>query len=369
MQSTGQLTARIRRSSEIERTPRVVQIEGMFDIPLTKRAELTWDVKLPLGEKSWQVGLIVGPSGSGKSTILGELFGQPHRPEWPKDKAVVDGFPAEMGVRDVTAALSAVGFSSPPSWMRPYSTLSNGEQFRADLARLLAESSGLAVVDEFTSVVDRTVAKVASAAVAKHVRRSDKQLVVASCHYDVTEWLCPDWIYDTGSASFRWECLQRPPIDIELYRSTSAAWGTFHRHHYLSGDLHRAAHCFVALVEGRPAAFASAMHFPHPRTKNIWREHRTVCLPDFQGVGIGNAVSETVASAYRARGKRYRSVTASPAMIRHRARSPQWKMDRRPSLVGASNGSVKVNATERLTASFEYVGPPASEDLADALLG
>jgi hypothetical protein len=333
-------------------------------------------VDLPIEDKNWQIGLIVGPSGSGKSVLLEEMFRKPKMPRWPKTAAVVDGFPESMPVRDITGALSAVGFSSPPSWLRPYNVLSNGERFRADLARLLAESADddLTVIDEFTSVVDRTVAKVASAAVAKHVRRGTKRLVVASCHYDIVDWLQPDWQYDTGSATFEWRCLQpRPRIELEIYRSTPAAWETFRRHHYLTAELHRGAACFVGLVEGRPAVFTSAIKMPHRNSKNLIRGHRTVCLPDFQGVGIGNAMAETVASCYRARGMRWRATVSSPAMIRYRARSPLWRMDRKPSFVapqGRSSGLKRiVSSTSRLTATFEYVGPPASAEQATALLG
>jgi ABC-type ATPase with predicted acetyltransferase domain len=49
--------------------------------------------------------------------------------------------------------------NSVPSWYKPYQVLSNGEKFRADLARKLKSNT---VIDEFTSVVDRTVAKAAS---------------------------------------------------------------------------------------------------------------------------------------------------------------------------------------------------------------
>ncbi|MEV1247900.1 hypothetical protein [Nonomuraea sp. NPDC049750] len=66
-----------------------------------------------------------------------------------------------MSIKDIVALLGAVGLSSPPAWLRPYRTLSNGEAFRASIARALAESGDLVVIDEFTSVVDRQVAKVA----------------------------------------------------------------------------------------------------------------------------------------------------------------------------------------------------------------
>src|SRR5206468_8886104 len=114
-----------------------------------------------------------------------------------------------------------------------------------------------------------------------------------------------------------------------------------------------------------PAAFTAVLPFPHP-TRPGWREHRTVCLPDFQGVGIGNAMSEFVASIYRATGKPYTSTTSHPAMIRHRARSPLWRMRRAPSLVGGHKsgfgGMRKCSAIDRLTAGFEYVGPARVDD-------
>jgi ABC-type Mn2+/Zn2+ transport system ATPase subunit len=83
---------------------------------------------------------------------------------------------------EITALLSSVGFSSPPSWLKPFHVLSNGEQFRVTLARILAEAPELAVVDEFTSVVDRTVAQIGSHALAKTVRAGNRCFVAVSAH-------------------------------------------------------------------------------------------------------------------------------------------------------------------------------------------
>ena len=100
-------------------------------------------------------------------------------------------------IKDITGILTAVGFSSPPSWIKPYRVLSNGERFRCDLARAILEGGELVVFDEFTSVVDRTVARIGSAAVAKAVRRTGPPRFVAiSCHYDIARWLQPDWVLD-----------------------------------------------------------------------------------------------------------------------------------------------------------------------------
>ena len=130
-------TLTITRSSPVKRTPRVVQLEGLFDVPPSGRSELAWSVDLPLDEKPWQIGLIVGPSGSGKTTVARELFGKSLvcGYTWPSDRSIVDGFPRGMPIKEITLLLSSVGFSSPPSWLRPFHVLSNGEQFRATIAR------------------------------------------------------------------------------------------------------------------------------------------------------------------------------------------------------------------------------------------
>src|SRR5580704_17770323 len=203
------------RRVPIERTTRVKQLEGLFDVPPAQRSERRWRVSLPLEERDWNVGLIVGPSGCGKSTLARELFGDQPEPTWPSDRAIVDAFPATLGIKEIVTLLSSVGFSSPPAWLRPYHALSTGEQFRVRIARALAESNDVCVVDEFTSVVDRTVARIGSAAIARTVRAAGKKFVAVTCHYDVIDWLDPDWIYDPAAERFTWRPLRGRP-DIAL---------------------------------------------------------------------------------------------------------------------------------------------------------
>lgn len=362
------------RSTPIVRTPRVRQLEGMFDVPPAERSELRWQVNLPLEEREWQIGLIVGPSGCGKSTIARELFDHAlaQHFDWPADKSIVDGFPPKMKIKDVVGLLSSVGFSSPPSWLRPFGILSNGEQFRVTIARALAEKPDLVVIDEFTSVVDRTVAQIGSAAIAKAIRRGKaRKFVAVSCHYDITDWLDPDWIFDPSTGEFHWRSLQgRPKIQLDVARVHYRAWQLFKYHHYLSGDLNRSAICFLARVAGRPAAFTAVVHSPGSGG-GFYRESRTVCLPDFQGIGLGNALGEFVASLFAGE-KRYFSTTSHPAMIRHRLRSPLWRMVRKPGFSKKQGGTEKALdrtvATNRLTAGFRYVGPAAPAELRARML-
>jgi ABC-type ATPase involved in cell division len=344
-----------------------MQLEGLFEIAPSKKSELAWDVSLPIEERDWNVGLVVGPSGCGKSTLARDVFGQ-HMVrgyDWPADRSVVDAFPSAMGIKEITALLSSVGFSSPPAWLRPFGVLSNGEQFRVTMARAMAEGGEMIVVDEFTSVVDRQVAQIGSAAIAKAVRVRGQRFVAVTCHFDVIDWLQPDWVFDPSSGQFDWrELRRRPEIKLEVVRVHRSAWNLFKHHHYLDRNIHPAANCFAGLVEGRPAAFSAVLSFPHPKRPG-WREHRTVCLPDFQGVGIGNRLSEFVAAMYRATGKPYFSTTANPAMVRYRARSPLWRMTRPPGRNSRSSSrtcSASLSAaTRRYTSSFEFVGPALPE--------
>lgn len=363
-------------STAVARSPRVQQIEGLFDLQPREQSTRTWDVNLPLDDAKWNVGLIVGPSGSGKSTIARHLWPEECKRQttisWSATGSVIDGFPASLGVKEIVALLSSVGFSSPPDWLKPFGVLSTGQQFRALVARLLAENAGLTVIDEFTSTVDRTVAQVGSAAVAKSVRQRDKKLVAVTCHEDVEAWLQPDWVYRPAEGHFARRCLQRrPAIALEVFRCSAAAWPTFRHHHYLSHDLNRSAVCFLACWLGRAVAFSAWLPMLGARCPTR-REHRTVTLPDYQGVGIGHALSTFCASLWKAQGYRATSTTTHPAFIASRRRDVNWKMTRPPGFPGHHGGrpvAVQLgHAYTRLTAGFEYVGPAMDKALSARLL-
>lgn len=365
-------------TTAIDRTPRVMQIEGMFDISAAKRSTTEIPLNIPdLNSRPWNVGLIVGPSGAGKSTVARELFTQQMVAQeslvWSDDKSLIDDFPKDMRIQDITTLLSSVGFSSPPSWLRPFKNLSNGEQFRVSMARLLAEQPDLAVVDEFTSVVDRTVAQIGSYAIAKTVRKRNQKLVAVTCHYDVQEWLTPDWIYQPATGEFSWGSVQpRPQVNIRWIRSTHEAWKHFSRHHYLNHTVSKGAKFIVGLIDDRPAVMVATLYQPHPRTTNLHRVTRIVVMPDFQGLGLGNIALDLVGGAFVARGERLNIVTSHPALIRSLNKGKTWKMNRKPSRMSKPATTSKIDGNRqisnaRLTTTFTYVGGADStlKDLLD----
>lgn len=351
------------RKTNISSSFRVDQVRGMFDVPHKKELVTEWDVSIPIEEKQWSIGAIIGASGSGKTTIATELFSGSHLHSnfnWSNTASILDEFPKEITTKEVVEMLSSVGLSSPPHWLKPFCHLSNGQKFRVELARLLLSEHDCVLFDEFTSVVDREVAKVCCAALSKTIRRRLRpQLVAISCHFDIIDWLQPDWVFDVSANRFEWRTLRRrPEIHLRVYKANSLAWELFRGHHYLDTSINKAAQCFVATWNDKPVAFTSYLHFVHAQVKNAKREHRTVVLPDFQGVGIGNKLSEFIGNRLKSEGFRFLSTTSHPSMIKHRGNSPLWRCHRfgHAPAGSKSEGNSQTRSSKRVTAGFEYVG-------------
>jgi ABC-type ATPase with predicted acetyltransferase domain len=110
-------------------------------------------------------------------------------------KACISQFDCE--VEKVTEVFNAVGFSSVPVWLHRPCDLSNGERARLEIAsKLLTADNHVIYIDEFTSVVDRNVAKSIAKNVASYARKYNLKLVIASCHFDIIDYLNPDYIFN-----------------------------------------------------------------------------------------------------------------------------------------------------------------------------
>ena len=185
-----------------DETFRVNNIINNFDLDVDHIHE-HFTGNIDIEDKEWNVGLIVGGSGTGKSTIAKQCFADYYIKGYEYSaKSVIDDMPKDKSIKDIEKVFTSVGFASPPSWLKPYEVLSNGEKMRVDLARSILEDKELIVFDEFTSVVNREVAKTSSYAISKAVRKQNKKFVAVACHRDIIDWLEPDWIYDTDEKHF-----------------------------------------------------------------------------------------------------------------------------------------------------------------------
>ena len=191
------------------------------DVPLIPQDD--WD-KMNSGE--WNILLICGKSGSGKSTLLKEI-GTPPKLEYDYTKAVVSQFP-NLDEEEVCDLLCGVGLSSVPTWLRKPQELSNGERARLDLCMSLyrAREAGIALIDEFSSVVNRDVAKSMSYALQRYVRQKKLKVVICSCHFDIIEWLTPDYIFNLEhkdkDGNVELECMvYADDTDYNVYQSVT----------------------------------------------------------------------------------------------------------------------------------------------------
>jgi ABC-type ATPase with predicted acetyltransferase domain len=203
-----------------KKTFRVQSVIDRFDLQSNEIKErFTGELKL---SGDWQIGLIVGASGTGKTTIAKHIFGEDYCGTFDySSDAIINDVGADKSIEEITATFNAVGFSSPPSWLKPYNVLSNGEKMRVDIASAILSDKQRIVFDEFTSVVDRQVARVGSFATQKAIRRTSKQFIAVGCHYDVEPWLMPDWVYSTDQMSliYKKKNIYNDPKSISKFSS------------------------------------------------------------------------------------------------------------------------------------------------------
>lgn len=311
---------------------RAGRVKSLFNC--ASGANFRLSAELAIDDLDWRIGVIVGPSGSGKTSIGKQVFGPRAvwRPRWPRNAPIVDAIAPGSEFDAVPAALSAVGLGSVPAWLRPYAVLSNGERFRADLARLIAERPRRAVVDEFSSVVDRQIAQIGAMAFAKAWRRGDGQAVLLSCHYDVLDWIEPEWIFDTATGTFERaqagrHLRRRPPITFDLWETDRRHWPAFEPHHYLKLPPMIAATYYVATVGGERVAHVAVSTRPGMAEA---RACRLVVMPEWQGAGIGLHFLRAVCERWRTGKNRYGIEvptlfhTSHPGLCAALRRDPRW---------------------------------------------
>ena len=338
------------------KTFRVASVIGKFDLQSENIVEhFKGDIDIP---DNWQIGLIVGKSGTGKTTIAKQLFEDAYITSYEYTaETVLDDMPKECSVEQITSAFNSVGFSSPPSWLKPYSVLSNGQKMRVDLARAILEKNELFVFDEFTSVVDRNVAQIGSFAMQKAIRKTDKKFIAVTCHFDVQDWLLPDWVFNTDTMtfqSFEGQKKNRPEIKFEIFNyGDKSIWKMFAKHHYLSHLHNNAANVFIATVNDEVAGFLSVLHLPHPKAKTIKKVHRIVILPDYQGAGFGIKFLNEVGKLYKKDKWRFTISTSAPSLIYSLKKLEEWNCHHYGRTTKHSGLKMKHSGENRITASFE----------------
>lgn len=325
----------VRNACDDFKSYRAARVKSLFNAE--SGANFNLDAEVPGDDEKWQIGVIAGPSGTGKTSIGRQLLGgrAMYAPEWPANTPIVEAIAPDGDFDAVTAALSTVGLGTVPAWLRPYHALSNGEQFRANMARLIAEAPAAAVLDEFTSVVDRQIAKIGALAFAKAWRRTAGRVVLLTCHYDILDWVQPDWVLDTATGKLTRGWLRpRPTFSLELWQTDWSMWPLFEPHHYLKLAPMPAARCYVGTVDGQPVCHIGV------GCKNVGkhgveaRACRLVVMPEWQGAGVGlrflNQICQWQLEGHehaRLPGRRLTTIfhTSHPGLCAALRRNPAWR--------------------------------------------
>lgn len=175
-----------------------------FGIPLFSR-QVVIVRKTEISLAPGKIVLLAGPSGSGKSSALGRIEAHfagaclVQRVTFTPGVAVIDRIAPWATLAEALSIATSCGLSEASLWVRPFETLSDGEKFRARLARAVAlhSRSGSAaplLCDEFCSNLHRRAAKAVSYNLRKLVTRRKLSVVVACSQDDLIDDLQPDLV-------------------------------------------------------------------------------------------------------------------------------------------------------------------------------
>jgi len=343
-------TIEVTLKSDVSKSFRCKLAANSLDIDVEKKSVHHLKIENVRIPENWNVGLIVGASGSGKTTTVTQLFGESvFESVLNEDLPIIEQLPKEFTYDQCASILSGIGLTSVPCWIRPVKTLSNGQKARAEAALLMCKDSEIVFIDEWTSVVDRTVAKAMSVCISKHARKQGKKIVLLSCHYDIIEWLSPDWLIDCNSQSFNLPASQdfffseREKLTFDIREIGRESWRYFSKYHYLSSELPGGKLYLYGLFHGENQigfqCFANYVPHSDKRKKIIFHFNRTVIHPDYAGLGLGiKLVNETTKMLLQKIDCRIMGKFSSIPIYKSMIKSNQWRFLSETRTMGTAIG-------------------------------
>lgn len=363
----------VRLESEIVKSFRCQKAANSLDIDVEKKSVHELKIEADL-QSEYSIGLIVGASGSGKTTLAKQIFGADvFKTHLDESKPIIDQLPETMSYEECAQTLAGIGLTSVVCWIRPVYTLSNGQKARAEAALAMTKNDEITVIDEWTSVVDRTVAKVMSHCVQKHARKNKKKIVLLSCHYDVIEWIDPDWIIDCNKQEFIDRRSLHPDerkrseqLTFDLREVDRSTWKYFSKYHYLSEKLPGGIIKTFGLFHGRDQigfqCFANYVPKRPSDEKMIMHSNRTVIHPDYAGLGMGILLINESSKIMKSQNFKVMAKFSSTPVFKAMSKFPElWVLKEVKTQIGKMNvgGNMMRKAGFRenvKTYSFEFIG-------------
>jgi len=362
---------RLKLQSDVSKSFRCQKAADSLDIDTEKKSihELSVDCDL---KSDFKIGLIVGSSGSGKTTLTKHIFGENcFDSKIDPTVPIIDQFPKNLSYDECAELLTGIGLTSVPCWIRPVFTLSNGQKARAEAALAMSSSGEQILLDEWTSVVDRTVAKVMSHCISKFAKKHNKRIILCACHYDIIDWLDPDWIIDCNKQTFidrrslsKEERARTERLEFSIKKIDRKSWKYFSKYHYLTSNLPGGRiHLFGLFEKENQIGFQCFANYV-PTRKNkveIFHSNRTVIHPDYAGMGLGIKLINETSKIMDKTGVRVMAKFSSTPIYKSMIKNPNWKLKEIKRQIGKTNVgrnmSKKSGFRENIkTYSFEYVG-------------
>jgi len=363
----------IKLQSEIFNNFRCKMAADSLDIDVKKKSVHHLKIENINIPNEWNVAVIYGASGSGKTTLAKHIFGENCFKTIINDEIpIINQLDEKLDYNSCANILNGIGLTSVVCWIRPVKTLSNGQRARAEAALLMTQENEISIIDEWTSVVDRTVAKVMSFCVQKYARKHNKKLILLSCHNDIIEWVKPDWIIDCNKQEFilpkskDFFFTEREKINFTIRKVGRESWKYFSKYHYLSERLPGGQiYTFGLFYKENQIGFQCfANYVPYKKNyKKIYHFNRTVIHPDYVGLGLGiqliNLTSDYMMKYYNYKiMAKFSSIPVFKALIKQN----NWKYLGEKRLMGKMKHGGTMTRTGGFrecgikTFHFEYVG-------------
>lgn len=305
-------TYRVELESPIYESFRCQKACNSVDLDIKKKSKHNLEIQCDLNGE-WNVGMIVGASGSGKTTLARQMFKYDFETPILNEKIpIIEQFVDSFSYDDCVNYLNGIGLSQVPCWVRPVYTLSNGQKARAEAALRISQLTEINVLDEWTSVVDRTTAKAMSVCVSKVARRQNKKIILLSCHFDIIDWVDPDWVIDCNTQSWidrrllqQNERTRKEQLQFDIKEIDGKSWKYFSKYHYLNERLPGGKNYFFGLFHNnKQIGFQTFSNYTPTRHNKqpIYHSNRTVIHPDYVGLGLGIKIINITSDIMHKRG-------------------------------------------------------------------
>ena len=185
----------------------------------------------------------------------------------------------------------------------------------------------------------------------------DNKFIAVSCHFDIINWLDPDWIFSTDSMEMLPRgSLQREKLRFKI-REEKGYWNIFRRYHYLNYNLSRSSRQFVLFNGNCPIGFCAIINFPSSVHMPCWKVHRLVILPDYQGISLGSNFLNIIGKYYNDKNEYFGITTSLNGFAKSLIKNKNYVLINAGRFKPHSRETLHaVDSSSRNTYSFRYVG-------------